>query len=341
MNLTTRKSNIELLRIVLMTMIITHHVVVHGMGLKGIKNTHFKADNWVVIELLINSFVVIGVNAFIFISGYFGMKFKIKTVISFVLQALFYSVGIYLIMTLLVYKQNIDYNKLGYALFPISKTSWWFLTTYLGLYFLAPFLNKGMKHLDKKEFSYLLLGLLFLDCFSGFIFGAYPKNGYTIFHFITLYVFAGYIKKYVVEIKKPLLLFIIISLILFASALLCWKSGNHMWAWKIFSYNNPVLMVSAGCIFYVFKNINISSKIINTIASCVFGIYLIHDHKMTNKLLERNIMLLKAENLNNELHLAGILMLIILGIFIVGFLVEFIRKMIFDGMIEKWGSEKK
>lgn len=54
-----RDSNIELLRIVLMLMIITHHVIVHGLGLRQISTPEYKISFSTYWELAINSFVVI------------------------------------------------------------------------------------------------------------------------------------------------------------------------------------------------------------------------------------------------------------------------------------------
>ena len=341
MSKSARQSNIELLRIVLMLMIITHHVIVHGMGLKGIKEQSFVLDKFVYAELFFNSFAVIGVNGFIFISGYFGMKFKLRTVLSFIFQALFYSLGIFLIFNIFIYKTPLDYTKLFYAFFPISKTAWWFLTTYLGLYFLAPFLNKGIEEIKKKDLLILLLGLLFFDCCSGFIFGAYPKNGYTIFHFITLYVLAGYIRKYVPNIKKPFLCFIILSLIIFSICIFLLDIEKYPKIWKTFSYNNPLLMLSAVMIFFTFKNISIQSKFINTISCCVFGVYLLHDHPIINKLLIKTVSQVKTDYMQNEVLLAIIIIAIIIGIFIIGTIVEYIRKSIFDKLIDKIDSSIK
>jgi len=105
-----RASNIELFRIVLMLMIITHHVIVHGLGLKNITSQDYNVTSYSYIEILLNSFFVIGVNGFVFISGYFGIKFNLKRIISIVMQAIAYSVSFYLLFCLI---NNIDFNKIS------------------------------------------------------------------------------------------------------------------------------------------------------------------------------------------------------------------------------------
>ena len=73
-----RSSNIELMRIFLMFMIIFHHLIVHSLGLKELKSAAYENEFPATQAILLNSFIVIAVNAFIFISGYFGIKLENK-----------------------------------------------------------------------------------------------------------------------------------------------------------------------------------------------------------------------------------------------------------------------
>lgn len=77
-----RDSSIELLRLFLMLMIIIHHSIVHGMGLRGLvlENAlpmHFTASEKPVATI-INCFCICAVNCFVLISGYFSIKTTIK-----------------------------------------------------------------------------------------------------------------------------------------------------------------------------------------------------------------------------------------------------------------------
>lgn len=70
----SRLSNIELVRIIAISMILLLHVVGHG----------YKAEGWSV------NFAMIGVNLFVLISGYFGINFKWKSVLNLIFTVYFY-----------------------------------------------------------------------------------------------------------------------------------------------------------------------------------------------------------------------------------------------------------
>ncbi len=47
-------------------MIICHHTIVHGFGLKDITLTNFEIKQSTYAQVILNSFFVIGVNGFVF-----------------------------------------------------------------------------------------------------------------------------------------------------------------------------------------------------------------------------------------------------------------------------------
>jgi surface polysaccharide O-acyltransferase-like enzyme len=328
-----RESNIELLRIVLMIMIITHHVIVHGLGLMDIEKGYLQTgEHSVIVQLLINSFVVFGVNSFVFISGYFGIKFKIKTIISFIAQALFYSLTIFF---LFVYFDSSYFGlqKLLKATLPISSNQWWFLTIYLGLFFLAPILNKGVELLDRKEMTLIVLALLYFNCFSGFIFNSMiATNGYSIFSFITIYVLARYMNRYYPSIKKAGLYLSLSIIVVFIITLSLLYLGKPKKIWMIFSYNNPFIILSSVMIFYTFLNFKIKKRWINFVSPLVFGVYLIHDHILIREELKDIIKYL--ETIFSGVQLVFILTGLILLIFISCCLIELVRKLAFEKIID-------
>ena len=234
MKKTERQSNIELLRIILIIMVITHHVMAHGLGFLSIKSPTYIVDKFTYYELAINSFLMYSINSFIFISGYFGMKFKLRTVVTIFLQAFFYSVILYLLFSY-IYPSQWSIKHLIESFFPISRGEWWFISTYLGLYFVSPFLNKGVDETDRGQMKFLLLGLLFFNCFAGFLFGTLSsENGASILNFIVVYVLGRYIYKYKIEIKGPLLYLLFFTSILFCSTIVLIKFNMSYKIWQIF-----------------------------------------------------------------------------------------------------------
>ncbi len=326
-----RQSNIELLRIVLIFMIIVHHLIVHNCGIEYISSGSFEFGVKTPFELLINSFVVIGVNSFIFISGYFGIKFKMNTLVSFLLEALFYSVTIYLIFALCGLTELKPFAFIK-SLFPLSRNTWWFLTTYIALYIISPILNKGIEALDKKQLLFSVVGLLFFNCFSGFIVGTLSGNGRTLFNLISIYVLARYMNKYVHNLHYPFLSYGFFSMILFGSVLLCVKFNKLSMAWHImYSLNNPFMVLSSVFIFYGFKNIRLNSRMINIISSLVLGIYLISDHPYVRDLITEKINLLRS--CSDDTTFVILLCAIASSIFTIGACIEKCRQVLFRPLI--------
>ena len=91
----SRRSNMELLRIIAMMLVVIVHMCGAALGLpapKGDIASITSSDWW---KLSVESISIIGVNIFVLISGYFGINTRWQTFWRFSLQCLFYSVGIY------------------------------------------------------------------------------------------------------------------------------------------------------------------------------------------------------------------------------------------------------
>ena len=82
-----RKSSIEVLRFFFMFLIVLQDVFVHGL--------HYQNDTYSTypcLNILLLSFSYVGVTGFMFISGYYGIRFKLNSLISLFNQVLFWSV---------------------------------------------------------------------------------------------------------------------------------------------------------------------------------------------------------------------------------------------------------
>ena len=343
----TRKSNVELLRIVAMLMIITHHVIVHGLGLREMMTKSFHFTEYSYLEMFVNSFVVVGVNVFIFISGFFGIKFKPKSILSLVLQVFFYSVILYFVF-IVFGTEKWNPKQFFYALQPVSKNQWWFFTNYILLYFLAPFLNYGMEKIPKKQILIMLIAFLYFDCYTGIIHKSIGQNGYTLFHFITLYLCARYVSIYLMferdaEIRhrfqkfifflrrNSLGFYIAASLLVFLSAYFVSRISASREVWRVFSYNNPILILSSVFLFFTFYNLKIQKKWINWLAMGVLGVYLIHDHPLVEIQLAGFIQWMKVSIVTPWMFVVGI-SLTVLAVFLAGSLVDIGRKKVFESV---------
>ena len=140
----SRQSNIELLRIVSMSFILILHFTQWAIGIDNMNPFLYQA------LIILNN---CGVNLFIMISGYFGIKWSINSfvklaglIICFSLFCLFCGVFIFDL-------QFTAAKIIKYIFLPFTSTGYWFLQCYLGLYLIAPLLTKGLNCLNFIEFK--------------------------------------------------------------------------------------------------------------------------------------------------------------------------------------------
>lgn len=110
-----------------MIFIIMHHII------SSVIAPDFSRKGFACIDIILHTAVII----FVLISGYFGIKLRIKTLVSLTLQVVFYS----LILTLLgVYVFKIGYTiDIIKSLLPLSGNFYWFMTVCIELFVLSPF----------------------------------------------------------------------------------------------------------------------------------------------------------------------------------------------------------
>ena len=103
---------------------------------------------------------------FVIISGYFGIHRSVKGILNLIAQILFYSI-IATFICIFVYKEPITRDQWLSIVFPITKTQYWFVSTYVLLYILAPYVNKLLDSLSKRSYAFYLLTLTVLVCYWG------------------------------------------------------------------------------------------------------------------------------------------------------------------------------
>lgn len=275
--MSTRSSNFELLRLVLMVMIVIHHCIVHGLGLISIgqEEGHLPLviPQWQMpLADIINCLCICGVNCFILISGYFKIKATRKKILFLLLTEIFY---VALLWTL----PNLIEGNVREALtscFFLSR-GYWFVTDYIFLMILSPMINIAFERLSKHTINMILIGLLVISCYFGF-FRDHPANtnGYTLLQFITMYFIGRKIAVTDYSLGKYTSASIYISSGVLCGVLmwLAYIQGRPETSWEMVYYNNPLVIISAISLFLLFKNFQFQSSFINRISMSSFGIYL-------------------------------------------------------------------
>ena len=267
-----RRSSLELLRIICMFFIVAHHFSVHGQY--GDMEMSFFNE---FIKHVLGAGGKLGVNVYVLISGYFliNSKFNVKRIIKTVLLTSFYSSIIYLIIALSTPGVSLSAGEFFESLFAIKNDEYWFVTCYVAMAILSPFINKLIHALGEKEHIILIVVLLLMQ-------SALPhRDPYFNFSstawFITLYIIAGYLRLYPKKAFSNKRVVGILSLVL-CTVLGLWSATTKM--------SNIVCLFTSVVLFLFFNSLNIkTNRIINLISKTTFGIYLIHDNNYLRPIL--------------------------------------------------------
>ena len=263
-----RQSNIELLRIVSMLLILIVHIDGASLGLPqpmGDITSITTRDWW---RLIVESISIIGVNCFVLISGYFGIRASWKGFLRFSSYCLFYSVAIYCIVAIGI-NNNWSWKGLSESFMFFTHTDLWFIPAYLGLYLIAPFLNKSTEALPFKQYSILLCAFIAFNIYAGWWWqGKFNPNGYTIIHLIMIYLIGRYIYRFLPRIK---LMGLYAAFAWVMSTCLILLNSLCDTSLMAFAYNSPFIM---------FKSMHFSNAIINYCAASAFAVYLIHKNPL-------------------------------------------------------------
>lgn len=180
-----------------MLMIIMHHCFGNSGGATTL-NQNCPLVNYYGVRL-IWPFLNVHVNCFVLISGYFLCKknFKLSKVFTLWGSILFWSVSLEVISLLAGYRPGI--REIIETVFPLSNSRYWFITTYILMYIMCPFINLAIEAMNKMQ--HLLCILTF--------FGVYILLQNVVFWsefsyidardpglFIFLYMVGAYFRKY-------------------------------------------------------------------------------------------------------------------------------------------------
>ena len=270
--ISNRQSNIELLRILSMFFVLVGHV---GMIVGFPDKDLFSSDSLSsFLKVLIQGISVVGVNIFVLISGWFGIKVSLKGAGTFLFQILFLLWAIYLI-EIAMGLTSFDFHGIKISMGLTSE--YWFVMAYLGMYILTPILNAYVTNTSEVQFRRLLIVFYSFQCYYCWISGFVNYfEGYSIVFFCGLYLTARYIKLYPITFlyKNSFKFYLIISTVIsiFASIGIYFFDS----AVRMLRYDNPLVIISSISLLLSFTKLSFQNKYINIIAKSSFSVYIIH-----------------------------------------------------------------
>lgn len=332
-----RERNFEVLRTLAMFFIVVYHCLTHGVGEEyGFSNVHPASLS----NLLFSDFLLVlssvAVNLYVMISGYFliDLNFKMSRIVRTWVISCFY---LFFISALFMSLDIIPFNivTIGKSFFPISTDAYWFVTQYIGLLILSPFLSIMLKQLTFRQYIGLLIGGAFicLAIIPDFPLGKrfYVAHGNSLLCFVYLFVVAGFIRHHLKQqpMKKLVTVMSVVVLITLACELIV-GTHHHISHLVWFDYNGLPFILSV-LIFILVKQVQVPNTILwNSLvrlAPYTFGVYLIHDHLLVRGWLWSTFSLTpQCEEWVFPLVVIGICLLI----FLICSLIEVIRKKVFE-----------
>lgn len=320
-----RQSNFELLRIICMFLIVAGHVtwqtkfsynelnLLHRISIQAL---------WMGGEL--------GVWGFTLISAYFlsQSRFKFKSLKKIWGITLFYSISIYLL--LVVFRMvPINLKDVIESFLPVLTGNYWYVSAYIGMYILVPYMNLVIKHLDKKTYQKFILLMFFMFSVLPYLKNiTVVTNNNSVFNLVYIYFIGGYLRKYSSDFSrdkmKYYVMFFIGSLLLMLASIFFLDIIKQK-SWFVFLTTSSPLEALAGVfLFLIAKNVTISyNGVINKIAASTFAVYLIHCQAIFFPILWGKIV--RAEQWQFTPYTVGYELLIACIIYCVATLVDFIR----------------
>lgn len=331
-----RERNFEVMRTMAMFFIVIYHCLTHGVGGEYGFNTVQPVS---LSNLLFSDFMLvfssIAVNLYVMISGYFliDQNFKLSRIVRTWVISCFYLFFISFLFISLGLKP-FSIVALGKSFFPLSTDAYWFVTQYIGLLILSPFLAIMLKQLTYRQYVGLLIGGAFicLAIIPDFPLGKrfHVAHGNSLFSFSYLFTVAGFIKHHLGQLPQMKLMTAMSVTVLLTLACELFvgtqQSISHL-IW--FDYNGLPFLLSVQT-FILAKQAHVSdNRLWNglvRLAPYTFGVYLIHDHLLVREWLWSTLSLTsQCKEWIFPLIVIGICLLI----FLLCSLIEAIRKKVF------------
>lgn len=293
-----RDSNFELLRIIAMFAIIGYHFYLQTpiYTMPADTFSHFAG-------MLLGSFGRAAVNLFVMIGAWHLMELPFRSIriVRLYLTALFYTVTVSGIVVLLSHADaGTAYKVMIRAVFPFTASPLWFISDYLFLLLLSPFLNLLIHGLSRKSYCYLTAVLLLVFSVIPTIANLIPGLNVYKFYIVksdmgwmtALYLIVGYLKIYPpamlnsgkVALNGTLLLiagcaalcFLDCFLLKYASLEFSAKKVHAFLEFSFFDLSSVFNVMLSVLMFELFRTVRFSSAFVNAVAKQTLGIYILH-----------------------------------------------------------------
>lgn len=281
MNHHKRQSNIELLRILSMLMVIGLHCNFMSLGLptESSLSTNFWGEN---LRIILENICLVSVNAFVLISGFFGIRLRKEKVFKYLFQV-FFIATIVMIIAVLFWDAQIT-MKAGLKFYYSYLSFNWFVSGYLALMLMAPLVNSFVDNNNANQIGKMVFLFFIVDCVLGYslpnIESMGSLNGYSIIHLLFIYSLGRllYTRRKQFETYNTMVFVVVFSVCVFVNTIFTYLFfTGKVSRWYPIAYNNPFVVLGSVAFFLVFLKLQVGhNRIVNSLAASAFAVFLIH-----------------------------------------------------------------
>lgn len=340
-----RNTNIEILRFVLMVAIFLWHTIVLGFGFVDGQQGMYDFDGNIPVIFFLCSLLAPATYCFVFISGYYGIKFSISKLLNLLLWLIIVAVlcGAYH-----YWQGQVSWYEVYASFLPLVHNKWWFVTAFVTLFLVAPFINTAIQQLSNKQIVGVLLVLYGILIYRWLL--LVPNAGSSFIGLLFVYVLARYMAMNKLSLSKKRASILFIGSLVVTTCIACaayYGLRDHMnpiyaqrIIFQVYAYCNPLIVVMAVCLFFLafsFQPRTISW--LNTLLKTNLFIYLFSQG--VGLFSYKDLARLLCDDPVKYIGLSG---LIIMGALLAGHVITFIAFGVVrsaEFLFRKWGVVEK
>lgn len=334
-----RMINLELLRCIAMFMV----VVLHFLGKGGLLGD-LSAENMGVVGTAAwvpEVFCIVAVNLYMLLSGYLlcESSFKLSRLLRLLLQIETYSVifGLAAAGLGLVPAEELTTYFWLRLLFPVSMGHYWFMTAYVFLYLLFPFVGMAVRGMNRNQLRFVVGMLLFVFCVMKSVLPVrldMDEKGYDCLWYLCVFLVGAYIRKYGIPFLEKkgrgICLYLLASMAALAGTMLLrqiyLRTGSlGLMLGVCLEYNHVLPLLASVGLFMAFLGLPVKGapgRVIVRVAPLTLGVYLLHENLGLRYAWQP---WLGAERIQNVPGLLGGTVLAAAAVFAAGIAVEAVR----------------
>lgn len=285
----TRDSNMELLRITAMLLIMVVHANFRALPKPDALAIAANPSS-AFLQFMAEGFSIVGVNVFIMLSGWYGIRPRLVRFSELLFQLLFFG----LLCLGIEYAVSGQMPSRAFlTVLLLDPGAYWFVKVYIALYLLSPVLNTFADTASRRQFKTVLLSVFAFQFIFGWLFEAttWIGAGYSLSWFICLYLLARYMRlhqPWFTQFRRSTDLGIYLGVAAFLTVAV-FILRHYNVGGILYFYNCPVVVVGAMYLLLFFSKLSLHSRMVNWVAISALAIYLTHSNSYLAKYYDGTI----------------------------------------------------